>query len=234
MVLIDLDDSWARFTDPAWLDRPSLHEMQVADSLELAYHIAAYKDRKTEVMHELVTRSIAAMVPSDEVSNRELAIILFGEFNQENNRSIRHFRNDERPLKFGKACVYIQRMMYSKKIEPAEAARLMYVVLLYSNAMRVVCDYSRGSVGLDLETFHGNLPGLTITGCVQFAASLEEMLQKSSQLPLIGYPLNRIRQFMDVGAFIHWKESTVKRNPLASIRVLINRAPDFNEYTFDE
>ena len=97
---IDMDEQgWAAQADPAWSNRPSLHEMRLQDSIELGYNIAAQKFRQTETIHPIVTRAIAAMVPADEVTNRELARILFGEKEQDNKRAIRHFRNGERALK---------------------------------------------------------------------------------------------------------------------------------------
>ena len=52
MLVIDMDDeSWEKFCDPAWAHRPSLHEMQIKDSLELAYHVAAYRGAWYQVLH---------------------------------------------------------------------------------------------------------------------------------------------------------------------------------------
>lgn len=234
MLIIDMnDESWAVHADPAWAHRPSLHEMQVKGALELAYRVAAYKERQTDSIHPVVTRAIASLVPTDEVTNKELAHILFGPLEQENKRAVRHFRNAERPLKLSTAAVYIQRLLHSKKIPPGEGGRLWYVVLLYASGMKVVNDYFRNNCGIDLGAFELDQVELISAACARFDFSLEASLKKSSLLPLPGYPLNDVRQFMDYCAFVHWQESKVKRNPLVGIRRLIDLTPDFNEYAFD-
>ncbi len=48
MLLIDMNDtSWDAYADPAWSHRPSLHEMQAKEALELAYHVAKHLERQT-------------------------------------------------------------------------------------------------------------------------------------------------------------------------------------------
>lgn len=228
------DQGWAAHADPAWSNRPSLHEMQLQDSIELGYQVAAQKVRQTDTIHPIVTRAIAAMVPTDEVTNRELARILFGEIEQDNKRAIRHFRNDERPLKSSTAAAYIQRLLMSKKIPPSEGARLWYVVLLHTTGMDVVSEYFRLNGPIDRPVFEKNLVAITATASAHFDFVLGTSLKKSSQFPLVGYPLNDVRQFMDYSAFVHWQESKVKRNPWVSIKRLIDLAPVFDAYTFDE
>lgn len=234
--IIDVeDDRWSEFTDPAWQHRPSLFEMQMEDRLGLAFQIAANRRRQTESIHQLITRAIASMVPVEEVSNRELASILLGENEQDNKRVIRHFRNGERPLKLTTAAAFLQRLMYSKRILPYEAGRLWYAALQYSCATGVVVDYIReNKTTVILEEFQRDLTKLIADACIRFRLSLKNSIKKSEQQPLEGYPLNRIRHFMDFCAFIHWQESKVKRNPLVGIKRLIDLAPDFNEYSFEE
>lgn len=235
MLLIDMDDeSWAAKADPAWANRPSLHEIQLKNSLELGFQVAAQKTRQTDTIHPIVTRAIAAMVPADEVSNRELARILFGEVEQDNKRVVRHFRNDERPLKSSTAGVYIQRLLNSKKIAPSEGGRLWYAVLLQTTGMDVVADYFRAVGVTDLPTFEQNLAAMTAVASARFDRILEASLNKSSKFPLPGYPMNDARQFMDYCAFVHWQESRIKRNPWVSIKRLLDLAPVFDEYMLDE
>lgn len=235
MLQIDMDDkSWAAQADPAWAARPSLHEMQLKDSIELGYQVAAQRLRQTNTIHPIVTRAIAAMVPTDEVSNKELARILFGLEEREDIRIVRHFRNGERPLKLGTASAYIQQLLHSKKMPPSEGGRLWYAVLLHTTGMEVVAEHFRLNGHIDLPTFEKNLVAIASTATAHFDFVLGTSLNKSSKLPLAGYPLNDARQFMDYCAFVHWQESKVKRNPMVSIKRLLDLAPVFDKYTFDE
>jgi hypothetical protein len=173
------------------------------------------------------------MVPADEVTNRELARILLGELEQDNKRAIRHFRNDERPLKSSTAGAYIQRLLHSKKMAPSEGGRLWYAVLLYTAGMEVVAKNFRLNGHIDQPTFAQNLNAIVVTASAHFDFILGTSLNKSSKFPLVGYPLNDARQFMDYCAFVHWQESKVKRNPMVSIKRLLDLALVFDEYTFD-
>lgn len=220
--------------DPAWALRPSLHEMQVQGALEMSYHVAAYKKRQTDTIHPIVTRAIASMLPGNEITNREVALILFGLHEREDNRVVRLFRNAERPLKLSTAAVYIQRLLHSKKLAPSEGGRLWYLVLLYSSAMGVVAEYFRNNGGVDFASFEAALLGMRETACVHFVSALEESIAKTSKLPLERYPMNSVLQLMDCVAFVHWRESKIKRNPLVSIRCLIDLTPNFDQYAFDE
>lgn len=245
MLEIDMDDdSWAANADPAWADRPSLHEMQLKDSLELGYEVAAKrivqrtaagkKARQAQTIHQIVTRAIASMVPVDEVTNRELARILLGDGEQDSKTSMRHFRNDERPLKSSTANTHIQQLLHFKKITPSEGGRLWYVVLLHETGMNVVAELIRQNGFIDQDRFQENLDTLIAAATERFDFTLGTSLNKSSKLSLAGNALSGIRQFMDYCAFVHWQESKIKRNPLVSIKRLIDLAPLFDEYTFDE
>jgi hypothetical protein len=228
------DKSCDAYADPAWANRPSLHEMQLQGALEFGYQVAAHRDRQRDTMHSIVTRAIAAMVPVNEVSNRELARILFGELEQDNKRSVRHIRNDERPLKSSTAGAHIQRLLQSKKIAPSEGGRLWYVVLLHATGIDVVAECFRLNGFIEQPTFEQNLAEMTAAARARFDFNLGTLLNQSSKFPLAGYALNDARQFMDYCAFIHWQESKVKRNPLVSIQRLLDLSPVFDEYTFDE
>jgi hypothetical protein len=235
MLLIDMDDrSWERFADPTWAHRPSLHEMQLKDSLVLAYEVASNKKRQTVAVHEIVTQAIAAMVPIDVATNRELARILFGELEQDNKRAIRHFRNEHRPLRFRTAGTYIQRLLHSKKVAPSEGGRLWYAVLLHATGADVVAEHFRLNGTISRASFDQHLDSLTAAATVRFDSILGKALTTSSKLPLDRYPLNDVRQFMDYCAFIHWQESKVQRNPLVGIKRLIDLAPVLDAHSFDD
>lgn len=226
------DPDWENQYDPAWIHRPSLHEMQIASALDLAYEMAEGRERQTELMHQIVTRAIASMVPVDDVSNRELAHILFGSAEQENKRAIRQFRNEERPLKLSKAAVYIQQLIHAEKIPPGEGGRLWYVSLLYASAIAVIADYVRGRNDIDLLTFKGDHPVLIEEACSQYQEIMQASVIKTNKLPLKGYPLNEVSKYMDFSAFINWQESRLKRNPMVGIRRLIDITQIFNKYKF--
>lgn len=235
MPLIDLDDqSWAAHADPEWADRPSLHEMQLRDSVELAYEVASQQVRQTEKIHEIVTRAIAATVPINEVKNEELGRILFAIPAEEDVRRVRLFRNSERRLKLDSAGVHIQQLLCAKKIPPSDGGRLWYAVLLHATGIQVVADHFRLCGHTDQPTFQQSLIALTETACYRFGLNLEASLKKSKKLPLVGYPLNEVRQFMDYCALVNWQESKVKRNPCVSIKRLLDLAPVFDKYSFDE
>jgi len=246
MLEIDLDDDgMAAHADPTWANRPSLFETQLKDALELGYQIAFHravknttqgkKSRQTETLPEIVTRAIAAAVPIDEVSNVELAtILLSAEYAKDLKSTVRHFRNAERPLKSSTANRYIKDLIHSKKMVPADGGRLWYLVLIYAAGMHVVAELFRQNVYVDQDTFEADLNSLVATASKQFDYVLETSLKTSSKLDLGGSQKNDVSQFMDYCSFVNWQESKVKRNPMASIKRLIDLVPVFNDYTFDE
>ena len=235
MLEIDMDDkSWAVHADPAWLHRPSLFEMQLQEAVVLSYHVAAQRVRQTDMMHPIVTRAIAAMVPVDKVTNKELAHILFGGLGQDEKRMIRHFRNDERPLRSSRAAMYIQRLLKYKKITLSEGARLWYVVLLHTTSMEIVTECFRLNGPIDQPTFEQNRDDIAASANTRFDFILRTALNESSKFSLTGCSLKDIRQFMDYCAFVHWQESKVKRNPGVSSKRLMDLAPIFDACTFDE
>lgn len=234
MFQIDLNDnSWDKFTDPAWESRKSMHEMQIEGGLQSAFDKAIGTSRQNESVPRIVTRAIADMVPVENVPNKELAEILFGPNNLDDKRAVRNFRNSERTLKLSTACSYIQQLLYSKKIVPAEGGRLWYVSLVYASAMAVISDYFRDNDNIGRAEFEQHQSDLISGGCVQFILYLDASLKKSSPLPLHGYPLNDVRQFMDYCAFVQWQEYKVKRNIMVSAMAMIKHSETLNEYKFD-
>jgi hypothetical protein len=52
LLIVMNDESWAMYADPAWAHRPSLHEMQAKEALELAFHVAKNLDRQRQLAPE--------------------------------------------------------------------------------------------------------------------------------------------------------------------------------------
>jgi hypothetical protein len=225
------DPNWPPIPDPAWLHRRSLFEMQIDDALDLSFIVAVKKIRRNELLPDIITRAISAMVPVDQVSNAELLHILFGGgLRGEDKRAVRNFRNEERPLKLDTAARYILDLLYAQKIQPAEGGRLWYNALVYSSGVSATNDYLKASGHTDSSLFERDKPILIANAVGRFTALWETSLRKSygTSNPRMG-----IRQFMDYCAFVHLQESQVKRNPWISIRKMIDLAPIHNGIDFD-
>jgi hypothetical protein len=241
-LLVDMDDpSWAEYADSNWVEyvdskwvvRPSLYEIQLEGALELGFQLGAGRVRQTDTLHPVITGAIASMVPANEVTNLELARILWGKAEQDI-RAVRNFRNALRPLRFQLAGLYIERLLHSKRVAPSEGGRLWYSVLLYSAGRDVAADYLRATGLRHPAQSKTEVQAMTECAKVRFDHILRTSLERSSKLPVAGYPMNGIRQFMDYCAFIHWQESKVQRNPIVGIKRLIELAPIFDAHSFDD
>lgn len=231
--LILNDKNRALMNDPDWIHRLSLFEMQLQDALELAFEFSLNRTRQTEAIGSLITRAIAMMVPVEDVSNKELSNILFGTSGHDDKRLVRLFRNGERPLKLNRAGLFIQNLLFHKKILPSEGGRLWYLSILYNTGSTVIAKYLRDNNGITQSDFTRDKILLTKAAFMQFDLILSTLFDKSCELPLIGYPLNDVKQFMNFSAFIYCEESKIKRNPLVSIRRLAKLSHTFNEYQFN-
>lgn len=221
-------------TDSAWITRPSLHEMRLKDALHVAYNLAQSRQRQTALVPSIVISAIADLIPSSDSSNSSLASLLFGNSEVDYKRMVRHFRNSNRPVKITTVSVYLQKLLQSKKIEPADAARLWYATLIYIAGLETILDIFRNKSFLLPLAFEDSLDVLLTDACIRFESLLEASLNKSRLAPLKGYPLNEIRKFLDFCAVMQWEESRIKRNPLIAIKQLWSLADEFNRFIFDE
>ena len=235
MIRVGLDDDpdWPPSDHPDWVCRPSLFEIQLADALDLSYEVQVKKKRNNGSLHGIVTRAIAHTVPVDQVSNAELIHILFGSENSpiptaEETRAARNFRNEERSLKVDTAARYILEFIYTRKIQPAEGARLWYFALTHASGIEVIKAYLKRNKNTDSISFARDKDALVAATCEKFEALWLASLKKSETLP--GHSRDEVRGFMDFCAFVQWQESKVKRNPLIGIKQMISLRSIYNEF----